>query len=43
MGSLTRVGSMSIGYYSSPSEHVFLWFCEIEIAFLSPVCVLEDL
>jgi len=26
VGSLTRVGSMTIGYFSPPSERVFLWF-----------------
>jgi len=26
VGSLTRVGSMIIGYFSPPSERVFLWF-----------------
>jgi len=26
VGSLTRVGSMTIGYFLSRSERVFLWF-----------------
>jgi len=37
VGSLTRVGSMAIGYFSCG------FGSEIEIAFLSPVCVLKDL
>jgi len=35
---------MTIGCFSPPSERVLCGFGnEIEIAFLSPVCVLEDL
>jgi len=26
VGILTRVGSMTISYFSPPGEHVFLWF-----------------